>query len=108
MKSLILGALTAVLVTSAAVAHPMGGYGGGHPGMGGHPGYAHPGFGGHPGFVGRPGFAGHPGFRPGFHGAAFGHGGHFWHGRFYGYGIGPCWRPTPYGGWVWVCGDYDY
>jgi hypothetical protein len=32
-----------------------------------------------------------------------GRGGHFWHGRFWGYGIGPCWRLTPYGEYVWVC-----
>ncbi len=107
MKRVILGALTACFFTSAALAHPMGGYGG-HPGMGGHPGYGHPGFVGHPGVVGRPGFVGHPGFRPGFHGAGFGHGGHFWRGQWFPYGVGSCWRQTPYGQWVWVCGDYDY
>lgn len=28
--------------------------------------------------------------------------GRFWHGRWWGYGIGPCWRWTPVG-WVWIC-----
>jgi uncharacterized RmlC-like cupin family protein len=46
------------------------------------------------------------------HGAADVHGGvhvagrgrgHFWHGRWYGYGVGPCWRWTPTG-YIWICG----
>jgi hypothetical protein len=56
--------------------------------------------GGHPGGHGGPG--GHFGGGPHFGGGHGGHGGHFWHGRFWGYGIGPCWQPTPYG-YVWIC-----
>lgn len=29
-------------------------------------------------------------------------GGRYWHGRWWGYGIGPCWRWTPVG-WIWIC-----
>jgi hypothetical protein len=43
------------------------------------------------------------GHGPGGHFGGGGRGGHFWHGRFWGYGIGPCWRLTPYGEYVWVC-----
>lgn len=28
---------------------------------------------------------------------------HYWHGRWYAYGVGSCWLPTPIG-YVWVCG----
>jgi hypothetical protein len=49
-----------------------------------------------PGGPGGPGFGG-PHFGP--HG--FG-GPRFWHGRYWAYGIGPCWAPTPEG-FVWVC-----
>jgi hypothetical protein len=28
--------------------------------------------------------------------------GRYWHGRWWGPGIGPCWRWTPVG-WIWVC-----
>jgi hypothetical protein len=31
------------------------------------------------------------------------HRGHWYHGRYWGYGIGSCWRWTPYG-YVWICG----
>jgi hypothetical protein len=30
------------------------------------------------------------------------HARHFWHGRWYGYGVGPCWRLTP-DGYIWIC-----
>jgi hypothetical protein len=44
----------------------------------------------------------------GVHGAyvrrgVYGGGGRYWHGRYWGYGVGPCWRVAPYGGWVWAC-----
>jgi hypothetical protein len=45
---------------------------------------------------GGPGFGG-PHFGP--HGFA---GPRFWHGRYWAYGIGPCWAPSP-AGFVWVC-----
>ena len=32
-----------------------------------------------------------------------GHGRHWYHGRYWDYGVGPCWQPTPVG-FVWVCG----
>jgi hypothetical protein len=49
---------------------------------------------GHGAYVGR-----------GYYGGrrVYGGGGRYWHGRYWGYGVGPCWRPTPYGGWAWVC-----
>ncbi len=53
------------------------------------------------------GGGGFHGGRGGFHGGRGfgGRGGHFWHGRYWGYGVGPCWRWNPFfGGWVWVCG----
>jgi hypothetical protein len=28
---------------------------------------------------------------------------HYWRGRWYAYGVGSCWLPTPVG-FVWVCG----
>ena len=31
-----------------------------------------------------------------------GHGGRWWHDRWWGYGVGSCWRWTPYG-YIWVC-----
>ena len=88
--------------TSALAAHGGGhggggggGHGGGHGGMGGGHG------GGHAGFVGHGGGGGHHG---GGRVIVRGGGGrHFWHGRWWGPGIGPCWRWTPLG-WVWICG----
>jgi hypothetical protein len=82
--------------------HGGGGHGGGH-GGGGHGG-GH--FGGH-----GPGghFGGHGGghFGGGHGGRVFvagGHGRRFWHGRWWGYGIGPCWKWSyAYGEYVWVC-----
>lgn len=39
-----------------------------------------------------------------YHGGVwYGPGRHFWHGRWYAYGVGPCWLPSPIG-YVWVCG----
>jgi hypothetical protein len=35
------------------------------------------------------------------HGHRHGHG-RYWGGRWYGYGVGACWRWTP-GGYVWIC-----
>src|SRR6476661_3632209 len=32
-----------------------------------------------------------------------GHRGHWWHGRYWGYGVGSCWRWTP-AGYIWICG----
>jgi hypothetical protein len=28
---------------------------------------------------------------------------HFYRGRWWDYGVGPCWRPTPRG-YIWICG----
>ena len=92
MKAIALAALAAGLVLGTPAL--AGGHGGGH-GGGGHGGGGH-GPGGHFG-GGGPHFGGGG---PHFGG---GRGGHFWHGRFWGYGIGPCWRLTPYGEYVWVC-----
>jgi hypothetical protein len=33
----------------------------------------------------------------------YGTGRHYWHGRWYPYGVGSCWSPTPIG-YVWICG----
>ena len=33
-----------------------------------------------------------------------GHRRRYWHGRWWGYGVGSCWRLTPDGYYVWVCG----
>ena len=43
------------------------------------------------------------GFPRGGRGVGRGGGGrHFWHGRWWGYGVGPCWRLVgPI--WVWIC-----
>src|SRR4029078_2307886 len=37
------------------------------------------------------------------HGHWHGHRGHWWHGRYWGYGVGSCWRWTP-AGYIWICG----
>jgi hypothetical protein len=68
---------------------------GGSGGHGGHAGVAH---------VGHGAFVGH-GVGHGARGGHFVRGGggrHFWHGRWWGPGIGPCWRWTPLG-WIWIC-----
>ena len=51
----------------------------------------------------------HRGFHGGVHrgavvhrGVVVGGRGRYWHGRYYGYGVGPCWR-NDYGAWVWIC-----
>jgi hypothetical protein len=93
LKAIALAALAAGLVLGTPAL--AGGHGGGH-GGGGHGGGGH-GPGGHFG-GGGPHFGG-----GGPHFGGGGRGGHFWHGRFWGYGIGPCWRLTPYGEYVWVC-----
>jgi hypothetical protein len=86
------GGISTLLMTtmdSAAQAHG-GGHGGGGHGGGGHGGGGH--WGGHGGYWG-----GHGGY------GGYGYGrGRFWHGRWWGYGVGPCWRWTP-AGWVWIC-----
>jgi hypothetical protein len=90
-------ALGSLSLTTDAFAHG-GGHGGGHFG-GGH-------FGGHgPAvhFGGGHGPGGHFGGGHGGHVFAGGHGRHFWHGRWWGYGVGPCWRLDAYGEYVWVC-----
>ncbi len=55
----------------------------------------------HRGFEGRR-FEGErfEGRRFGFEGGE--HGRRWWHGRWYPYGVGSCWRPTPVG-YVWIC-----
>ena len=107
------GVLLAAADTPAlARGHGGGGHGGGH-GGGGHAG--HHGDGGHAGYHGGGHAAWHGG---GWHGG--GRGGYRVGGRYYGgvwygphrhwygrrwwpYGVGSCWAPTPIG-WVWVCG----
>ena len=85
-------ALGSLSLTTDAFARGAG-HGGGHGGgrvahFGGH------GPGGH--FVG--------GHRGGGRVFAGGHGRRFWHGRWWGYGIGPCWKwSDAYGEYVWVC-----
>ena len=70
-------AAAALTVPSIAEAAPHGGHG-----YGGHGGY-------HGGFRGGRGFRG---------------GGRWWGGRWYGYGVGSCWRWSPfYGRWIWAC-----
>ena len=73
--------------------HGGGGHGGGH---GGHGGGHVAGHGGH-----RGGHVAARGAHRGGHFAGRGRG-HFWHGRWYGYGVGPCWRRTP-AGYIWIC-----
>ena len=34
----------------------------------------------------------------------YGHVRRYWHGRWWAYGVGSCWRITPDGYYVWVCG----
>jgi hypothetical protein len=78
-KLSLMAAVAACLTLPTAVfAAPHGGHFGGGHFVGGH---------GH--FVGGPHFVGG--------------GRHFWHGRWYNYGIGPCWAPSP-AGYVWICG----
>jgi len=43
------------------------------------------------------------GWRGGGRGGGWrGGGGRFWHGRWWGPGVGPCWRWTPVG-YIWIC-----
>jgi hypothetical protein len=37
-------------------------------------------------------------------GVYYGHGRRYWRGRWWAYGVGSCWRITPAGYYVWVCG----
>ena len=37
-------------------------------------------------------------------GVYYGHRRRYWHGRWWAYGVGSCWRITPDGYYVWVCG----
>jgi len=43
----------------------------------------------------------HGGYHRGYHRGY--HGGHWYHGRYWGYGVGSCWRWTP-AGYIWICG----
>ncbi len=84
---------TAVLATSASAQHWGEHRGGGFEHRGGE-------FREHRGFEGRR-------FEGGFEGRRFEggeHGRRFWHGRWWPYGVGSCWRLTPYGEYVWICG----
>src|SRR6476660_9098651 len=91
---------------------------GGHGGGGGH-GHGGHGHGGHGHGGHGHGGHGHGGHGHGGHGHGHGHGhahwnnnnwnhghrhghGRYWGGRWYGYGVGACWRWTP-GGYVWIC-----
>lgn len=87
--------VSSLLITTtdtAAQARGGGGGGGGRGGGGG-------GRGGGPRGGGPRGGGPRGGFVRGGRG---GGGRHFWHGRWWGYGVGPCWRlvgPV----WVWIC-----
>lgn len=37
-------------------------------------------------------------------GVYYGHRRHYWRGRWWAYGVGSCWRITPDGYYVWICG----
>jgi hypothetical protein len=82
--------VSAVLTTTTDISAQAKGHGGGGHGHGGG-GHGHGG-GGH-----WHGGGGHWHGGGGWHG-----GGRFWHGRWWGPGIGPCWRWTPIG-WIWIC-----
>jgi hypothetical protein len=111
LRKLCMAVATVALLTAPieAVANPHGGHGGGGHGGGGFHGGGGGGFhGGGGGFHG--GGHGGGGFYGGGHhggGGYYGGGGRgrYWGGRWYGYGIGPCWRWNPFfGRWIWVCG----
>jgi hypothetical protein len=94
--------LSLICAVAAAVLFPVPTFAGhGHGGHGGHHGGGHGGHhgGGHGGH--RGGHGGYYAYRGGHHGHH--HRGHWYHGRYWGYGIGSCWRWTPYG-YVWICG----
>jgi hypothetical protein len=85
--SLVCAVAAALLFPMTAFAgHGHGGHGHGHGGHG-HGGHGH---GGH----------GHGKYH-GYHGHY--HGGRWYRGRYWGYGVGSCWRWTP-GGYIWICG----
>jgi len=94
--------VSSLLITTtdtAAQARGGGGGGGGGRGGGGGGGGARCG-GGARGGGGPRGGGPRGGFVRGGRGG--GGGRHFWHGRWWGYGVGPCWRlvgPV----WVWIC-----
>jgi hypothetical protein len=96
---------TLVLPTTEALAWRGGGRGGFHGGGFHRGGFHGGGYRGHYGggraiYRGRGAYVGR-----GYYGgrAVYRGGGRYWHGRYWGYGVGPCWRATPYGGWTWVC-----
>ena len=80
--------MSAADTSAQAKGHGGGGHGGGGHGGGGHSSY-------HGGDHWGGGHATHLGGGRGR--------GHYWHGRWWGYGVGPCWRLSP-GGWIWICG----
>jgi hypothetical protein len=95
-------ALGSLSLTTDAFAR--GRYGGGGHGGGGH--FSGGRGGGHVAHFGGHGPGGHfgGGHRGGGRVFAGGHGRRFWHGRWWGYGVGPCWKWSyAYGEYVWVC-----
>ncbi len=119
----VAGVLMATDTPALARGHGGGGHGGGGHGGGGHGGYhgggGHAGYhgGGHGGYHGGVGHAAwhgggyhgggwHGGYRVGgryYGGVWYGPHRHWYGGRWWPYGVGSCWAPTPIG-WVWVCG----
>jgi hypothetical protein len=93
MKLLVVAAALAALVISTSALAKNGGGGSGHsgPGMS----MSHSGTG--PGS----GMNRSPGVRRGD--MRGGGRRHFYRGRWWDYGVGPCWRPTPRG-YIWICG----
>jgi hypothetical protein len=91
MKLLVVAAALAALVISTSALAKNGGGPSGHsgPGMS----MSHPGSG-----MNRS-----PGVRRGDMRGRGGGRRHFYHGRWWDYGVGPCWRPTPRG-YIWICG----
>ena len=73
------------------------GHGHGHNHKGGHNGHGHKGHGhGHAHNYNH-------NYNHNYHRHGHGHGhGRWWHGQWWGYGVGSCWRWTPYG-YVWIC-----
>jgi hypothetical protein len=94
MKLLVIAA--ALVISTSALAKNGGGGGGGGSGHSG-PGMSMS----HPGSGPGSGMNRSPGIRRGD--MRGGGRRHFYRGRWWDYGVGPCWRPTPRG-YIWICG----
>jgi len=91
MKFLVVAVSLAALVTSTSALSKNGGGGSGRSGPGMSMSHSGPGSGmNRPAAVRRGDMRGR-GRR------------HFYRGRWWDYGVGPCWRPTPRG-YIWICG----